>query len=478
MTKVHSLLRWFTLILVLTLSAGQYAHAQDGDPALGKTVWNANACGSCHNANMAAKMTGPALGGVEERWADYPREDLYAWIRNSQALIATGHPRANELWDEWQSVMSSYTALTDEEIEGLLAFIDGMYNGTYPPRKEGDPGPDEGVTEEADNTWLFITLAVLLGLLSVVLARVTSNLAYMKKAKEGNAPAQRRTLGQVLTSRGVVAFVVFTLVVLGGYATVNQAVDMGRQQNYQPTQPIAFSHVTHAGLNQIECQYCHDGARRSKHSVIPAANTCMNCHAAIKYGSNYGTAELTKIYASVGWNPNDGKYIDGYEDMTMDEVRQIYESWIANQYQENGGNMDRMDRVVDQQWEDIVASIGKGNEMPGPEQQNNLYGPIEWVRIHNLPDHVYFNHKQHVVVGNLECQNCHGPVEQMEKVWQYSPLSMGWCINCHRQTEVSAFENNEYYQAYEQYHEQLQNGTRDKVTVEDIGGLACQRCHY
>ncbi|MEM6878480.1 MAG: c-type cytochrome [Bacteroidota bacterium] len=452
--------------------------AQEGDPAVGKTVWNANACGSCHNNNMVANMTGPALGGLEERWAEYPREDLYAWIRNSQALIAEGHPRAVKLWADWgPTVMSPYMALTDDEIEGLIAYINVMNDeGCFPCPTGGDVS--NVVTEEADNTWLFITLAVLLALLSVVLARVTSNLAYMNKAKAGNAPAQRRTLGQVLTSRGVVAFVVFTLVVLGGYSMVNHAVDMGRQQNYQPSQPIAFSHVTHAGLNQIECQYCHDGARRSKHSVIPAANTCMNCHAAIKYGSNYGTAELTKIYASVGWNPNDGTYIDGYEDMTMDEVKEIYESWIANQYQENGGNMERVDRVVDQQWEDIVASIGKGDEMPGAEDQNNLYGPIEWVRIHNLPDHVYFNHKQHVVVGGLECQNCHGPVEEMEKVWQYSPLSMGWCINCHRQTEVSAFENNEYYQAYEQYHEQLQNGTRDKVTVEDIGGLACQRCHY
>ncbi|MEM8583602.1 MAG: c-type cytochrome [Bacteroidota bacterium] len=475
---MHKFSQRFFLVLGLVFSLGIAVHAQDGDPALGKSVWNANVCGSCHNANMVANMTGPALGGVEERWADYPREDLYAWIRNSQGLIAEGHPRAVELWNTWKpTVMSAYLSLTDDEIEGLLAYIDVMYtDGCFPCAT--DEGLTNVETEEADNTWLFIVLAVILGMLSLLLARVTSNLTYMNKAKDGSAPAQRRTLGQVLTSRGVVAFAAFTLIVLGGYSTVNNAIDMGRQQNYQPSQPIAFSHVTHAGLNQIECQYCHDGARRSKHSVIPAANTCMNCHAAIKYGSNYGTAELTKIYASVGWNPNDGTYIDGYEDMTMDEVRDIYQSWIANQYQENGGNMDRVTRVVDQQWEDIVASIGHGDEMPGSEDPNNLYGPIEWVRIHNLPDHVYFNHKQHVVVGNLECQNCHGPVEQMEKVWQYSPLSMGWCINCHRQTEVSAFENNEYYQAYEQYHEQLQNGTRDKVTVEDIGGLACQRCHY
>ena len=66
----------------------------------------------------------------------------------------------------------------------------------------------------------------------------------------------------------------------------------------------------------------------------------------------------------------------------------------------------------------------------------------------------------------------------MEVVYQYSPLSMGWCINCHRQTEVAAFDDNEYYQTYEQYHQEIQEGTRDQVTVEDIGGLSCQRCHY
>ncbi|MEO1256169.1 MAG: cytochrome c class I, partial [Bacteroidota bacterium] len=96
---------------------------------------------------------------------------------------------------------------------------------------------------------------------------------------------------------------------------------------------------------------------------------------------------------------------------------------------------------------------------------------------HNMPDHVYFNHAQHVTVGKQECQTCHGPVEEMEVVYQYSPLSMGWCINCHRQTEVQ-FTNNDYYQSYEKYHEELKSGDRDKVTVEDVGGLGCQKCHY
>ena len=91
--------------------------------------------------------------------------------------------------------------------------------------------------------------------------------------------------------------------------------------------------------------------------------------------------------------------------------------------------------------------------------------PIEWVRIHNLPDLAYFNHQQHVVAGEVECQTCHGPIEEMDVVYQYAPLSMGWCINCHRETEVQS----DLYEAL---------GRDDVHTVEDIGGLDCARCHY
>jgi hypothetical protein len=277
---------------------------------------------------------------------------------------------------------------------------------------------------------------------------------------------------EVLTSKGMIAFVVFALVVLGGYTTVNHAIELGRQQDYQPEQPIKFSHVTHSGLNQIECQYCHDGARRSKHSVIPAVNTCMNCHAAIKVGSNYGTAEITKIYAAIGYDPIEDVYIKDYEQLDNDEVKEIYKKWIAQEYIKAERDLDELENEVEAQLEAIEKALT--NEYTGDEK---IAGPVEWVRIHNLPDHAYFNHAQHVTVGNLKCQNCHGPVEEMELVYQYSPLSMGWCINCHRQTEVQ-FKDNDYYKAYERYHEEIKSGERTAVTVEEIGGLNCQRCHY
>ena len=99
--------------------------------------------------------------------------------------------------------------------------------------------------------------------------------------------------------------------------------------------------------------------------------------------------------------------------------------------------------------------------------------PIEWVRIHNLPDLAYFNHAQHVAVGEVECQTCHGPVEEMVVVRQHAPLTMGWCINCHRETEING--DNEYYDKLVQLHSSV---SKEPMTVNDIGGLECSKCHY
>jgi cytochrome c2 len=444
-----------------------------GNYKVGKTLWNANGCAACHNKNMKDKSTGPALGGVQDRWSDEPRENLYRWVQNSQALISSGESkRGDAVFAEYnKSVMLAFANLSDGDVEHLLTFIKAEFTGVGKPAGPGGPNVAGIEAEPADNTWLFIILGGALLLLSLILARITSNMKYMVGSKEGETTT-RRTLVEILTSKGVIAFVLFALVVLGGYTTVNHAIELGRQQEYQPEQPIKFSHVTHAGLNQIECQYCHDGARRSKQSVIPAVNTCMNCHRAIKKGSTYGTAEITKIYAAIGYDPIEDTYIKDYENYTNEEVKDVYKKWIAQEYIKDEGDLDDMEDVIEEQLDAIEDALT--NEMTGDEK---IAGPVEWVRIHNLPDHAYFNHAQHVTVGNLKCQNCHGPVEEMELVYQYSPLSMGWCVNCHRQTTVE-FADNDYYKAYERYHEEIKNGERSGVTVEDVGGLNCQRCHY
>ena len=192
---------------------------------------------------------------------------------------------------------------------------------------------------------------------------------------------------------------------------------IGVYTQYQPEQPIAFSHELHSGINGVDCNYCHSSARHSKHSGIPSANVCMNCHTYINEGTDEdGTKEIAKIYEAVGFDPDSRTYIEGYTQK-----------------------------------------------------------PIEWVRIHNLPDHAYFNHAQHVVAGQIECQDCHGPIQEMEEVYQYSELTMGWCIECHRESEVK-MEGNEYYA---KIHDELKEKYgKDVFTVEEIGGLECAKCHY
>ncbi|HJW29831.1 MAG TPA: cytochrome c3 family protein, partial [Saprospiraceae bacterium] len=245
------------------------------------------------------------------------------------------------------------------------------------------------------------------------------------------------------------------------------------QQGYKPDQPIKFSHQTHAGIQGINCQYCHDGARRSKHAAIPAANTCMNCHKAVKVGTTYGTQEITKIYASIGYDPSTDKYIPDYDKLTNDQIKAIYTKWIGDTYVKSN-SLTALDakgtRIVQEQWDEISSSLTN-------DTKDKISGPIEWTRIHMLPDHVYFNHSQHVTVGKLACQQCHGKVQEMPVVYQYAPLSMGWCVNCHRQTEVQ-FTGNDYYNTYKSYHDAIAKKQRSKVTVADIGGLECQKCHY
>lgn len=464
--RLHKLASRLSFLIVVLFLLSNSLSAQ-GDMKIGKDLFRNN-CASCHNKNMVADMTGPALGGFEERWADYPREDLYSWIRNSQAMISAGHPRAVELWNEWKPVVMNNINLKDEEIEHVFAYINGVVAKEIDaPVATSTGGGGGGNNAPTDNTWLYISIAGVLAALSLILARIISNLDYQTKRSAGDLTATRRTLADILTSSSVKSILLFVALVLGGFFTVNKAIELGRQKDYKPTQPIKFSHATHAGMQQIDCQYCHDGARRSKHSVIPAANTCMNCHKAVKVGSQYGTAEISKIYASIGYDPNTDTYMD---DPTNEAIEKAMSKWIGDNSVKANADADH-EAVVEEQLSGIISSLTS----PGDDE---IAGPIEWVRIHNLPDHVYFNHAQHVTIGKVECQTCHGAVEEMEVVAQAKPLSMGWCINCHRQTEVK-FADNEYYDNYyEKYHAEIKAGTRDKVTVEDIGGLGCAKCHY
>ncbi len=426
---------------------------------------------------MKSKMTGPALGGVETRWTN--EADLYSWIRNSQAMIASGsHPRATELWNEWKpTVMNSFPGLTDADIANILAYIKCTNEGNCPGDTSGQPQADpcaDPVAKADTSKPIYIAMFLLLAIMAVVLARAISNLNYMAELREKGEATKPKTLVEILTSKGVVSFLIFLAILLGGYLSVKSSINFGRQTGYQPDQPIQFSHKVHACQQKIDCNYCHDGARRSKHAGIPAANTCMNCHKAVKKGTITGTAEIAKIYASVGFDPTTDKYITDYDKMSMDEIKRIYTKFIADTYITDKGKLDEEgEELMESEWNGIVKSLTDDEK-----GDSSVYGPIEWTRVHNLPDHVYFNHSQHVAVGKIACQQCHGKVEKMDVVKQYTPLSMGWCISCHRKTEVKFADNNYYDNYFEMYHKELKNGSREKVTVEDIGGTECQKCHY
>lgn len=458
-------------LLILSIFFVTGALSAQVSPDLGKNLFK-DYCAACHNKDMRSNATGPALGTSQEEWSDDAA--LYAWIRNSQAMIQSGHPKAVELWNTYKPVvMTAFPDLTDDEIGSIIAYINGVYDGTYGAKATVAAADGSTAdTKSSSNMGIYLGILVVLIILALILAKIITNLNTIAAEREGET-AEAKSLTQMLTSKNVTTVLIFAAIIFGAYTSVSKSADLGRQEGYAPEQPIKFSHKTHAGIHKIDCQYCHDGARRSKHSVIPSTNTCMNCHAAIKNGSTYGTAELTKIYASIGYNPNTNKYIEDYDSKTEEEIKEVYTKWIKDQYLETKELTSlgkESEKEVAKQWVGIKSSLTN-------ENKKQIQGPIEWVRIHSLPDHVYYNHSQHVTVGKLDCQVCHGPVEEMDVVRQMAPLSMGWCINCHRQTEVK-FNDNDYYSAYTRFHEEIKEGKREKVTVADIGGLECQKCHY
>lgn len=404
-------------IIVAIIACANTSFAQPD----GKALFQSN-CASCHNPIKDA--TGPALQGVSERVPG--KEWLYEWIHNSAAVIASGDDYANKVYNDWgKTAMTAFPSLSNEDIDAIITYVEEY----APPSKVKTD--DGGATEAPEsNGWLYSLITVVLLVFTVILWRINHALRRVAFDKQG-IPNQKEV--PVYRNKVFIAIGAIVVFIAAGYWIVNGAVEMGRQQNYMPEQPIFYSHKVHAGVNQINCLYCHAGAEKSKHAMIPSTNVCMNCHKQInEYTGDplytyegeevNGTAEIQKLYEYAGWNPSKKDY-----------------------------NRD--------------------------EEGNILAKPIEWTKIHNLPDHVYFNHSQHVAVGKVQCQQCHGEIHEMDEVYQFAPLSMGWCVNCHRQTEVQ-FANNDYYSIFEKYHEEIKSGERTSVTVDDIGGTECQKCHY
>ena len=410
------------LLLAVMLTFSTSIFAQEGvavDTVAGEKLFKAN-CAACHKLDK--KATGPALRNVADK---YDREWLYSWISDSPGMIASGDALAVTLFeDNNKSPMTAFPQLSNGDIDNILAYTSQKKKVVAQVLPvDGGGGEDTGVS----NNIILGALALVFLLLVIMLFLVNNTL---KKIAEANGvvyeEGEKRTpiWKAFIENQFLVLVSCIFLLLASGYFMYGYFMQVGVDQGYAPVQPIHFSHQIHAGDNKIDCNYCHSSARKSKTSGIPSLNVCMNCHKNIgevaettateDYSKEFYDAEIQKLYAAVGW----------------DEDNQLY---------------------------------------TGEEK------PVKWLRIHNLPDFAYFNHSQHVTVAGVECQKCHGPVEEMEIMEQFSPLTMGWCINCHRETNVNIADN-EYYK---KIHEELSKKYgKEKWTAADMGGLECGKCHY
>jgi mono/diheme cytochrome c family protein len=432
-----SISRIITLSLAFVLSISLSSFAQEaapaaattaapaagGDAVQGKALFNAN-CAACHK--LDAKMTGPALRGVS---AKHDKEWLHKWINNSKALIAAGDAEAVKVFEENNKVaMTAFPQLSAADIDNIIAYTDTPKEeakAALPQIGAEGPSKEGGLSNNLVLGLLAGILAILVTMLFMV-NNVLNKIAKKNGIEVAEKPKSLPIWKAFAKNQFLVLVSTILLMLISAYFAYGYLMQVGVDQDYAPIQPIHYSHKIHAGDNGIDCKYCHSSARTSKTAGIPSLNVCMNCHKNIsefqgdkdstyvEYTKEYYTGEIQKLYDAVGWDKTAQKY------------------------------------------------TGKTK-------------PVKWVRIHNLPDFVYFNHSQHVTVAGIECQKCHGKVETFEIQKQFAPLTMGWCINCHRETNVKV-EGNDYYK---KIHEELSKKYGvDKLTAAQMGGLECGKCHY
>ena len=413
-------IRWSfqTLAMLFFMLVGVSAYAADPavantDEAIaaGKTVFNAN-CKTCHKLDQ--KYIGPALRGATDRnnanW-------VKTWIKNSQAVISSGDAYAVALYKEYNnSVMPSYAFLSDAELDGVLAYIE--YGDKADAAAAAAPGAAPGDPAAAaagsgiPNEYLSIIVGVLVFILLLILIVLGLIVTVLTKyINKQDLPEEDKEFVSQKTNYSKI-FKSDAVIIL------------------VTTLVIAFTAKTAIdGLYSIGVQQGYAPAQPIAFSHALHAGqyeiACQYCHTGVEIGKSANIPS-----ANICMNCHTHIQNVGGKEGISPEIQKIYNAVDNNQ-------------------------------------------PIEWVRVHNLPDLAYFNHAQHVAVGGVECQTCHGPIQEMEVVGQHSTLTMGWCIDCHRQTEI-ATEGNVYYDKLVQLH----STSKDALKVKDIGGLECAKCHY
>ncbi|MGY3215136.1 cytochrome c3 family protein [Mucilaginibacter sp. HD30] len=422
MRSISLIFKQFTkpVLLALCLAVWGFSVKAQGDPANGEALFKKNGCNACHALDK--RMTGPALGPLltedtDDKW-------ITKWIQNNPALIAAKDPKAIKIYEEFgQAGMPAFPNITDAEAADVIAYARDGYKKLEDAKKTAGPAAGAVAEDKGPSDLVvfgLIGVIILAFIIILVLNRVIGTLETIitKKgvvldAEEVEAEQVDRfaTVKRMAKNKKFVFFVLLCVTIGGGAWQWNILWNTDVHTGYQPTQPIKYSHELHAGIMKIECQYCHTGAFKSKNASIPSLNVCMNCHKSVKTES----PEIHKIYDALGYDPATAKY------------------------------------------------------------DSTKARPIQWVRIHNLPDLAYFNHSQHTTVGGIKCQTCHGPIETMPEVKQYSPLTMKWCIQCHKRTEVNS-KGSAYYDQVLAAHDEIKKGK--KPTVALLGGIECGKCHY
>ncbi|NDP28694.1 MAG: c-type cytochrome [Flavobacterium sp.] len=432
---------YISLAMMLTVSLTSYAQGaataapaatatpattpavtQGGDPVKGKEIFNTN-CAACHK--LDAKATGPALRGIGTK---YEKAWFYKWIHNSADLIKSGDAQAIKVFEENNKIpMTPFPQLSEADIDNIIAYtMEPKAAAAVAVSGAKVPGP-EANSGGISNNVILGALSLVMAILIVMLVLVNNVLRKVASANGINVAPKHPTISiwkAFAKNQFLVLVTAIFLLLASAFFVYGYLMQIGVDQNYQPVQPIHYSHRIHAGSNGINCNYCHSAARVSKNSGIPSLNVCMNCHknisevsdttATAEYSKAFYDKEIGKLYKAVGW----------------DKVNQKY---------------------------------------------TGITQPVKWVRIHNLQSFVYFNHSQHVTVAGVACQTCHGPVQTYEIQKQFAPMTMKWCIDCHRKTEVK-MEGNDYYT---KIHEQLSKKYGvDKLTAAQMGGLECGKCHY
>jgi len=432
-------IKWCVGILVFILTIGTFdTQAQDGATLFKK-------CATCHHPFKDG--TGPKLQGVRTKWADGGAKDgsIYMWVRDWEVAVATDPYAAAEAKVK-PTNMDKFPALTDQEIDAIFDYVDAQEE----PSAAGVVASGTGsnvVEQETSTGWIWIVLGVVFVVIIMSVGGVRRQLTVITAEQEGKKIDELPTYSEEFKiwawkNRKYVglASLVIVIAVFVWLFLLLYSIDV--KEGYQPSQPIDFPHSVHAGINGIDCKYCHNSVTESKTAGLPSVNVCMNCHKQVTGTTEDQQLKIQKIYDAAGW---DGSVFTG-------ETKEIV-----------------------------------------------------WNKVHVLPDHVYFNHSQHVVAGGVDCIQCHGDMKTMEqtaKIMTVSELNkidgnvkltkptltMGWCIECHDQKGISDGPLNAKQDGYyAEIHKRLLNNdpklyekylADGKVTVKELGGWECGKCHY